>query len=56
MLRGTWYYNKEIKVENGEESAKIGTNVQTFRDFALHMSPVTRLTRLLDQILLSVRM
>ena len=47
MLRGTWYYNKEIKVENGEESAKIGTNVQTFRD---------RLTRLPDRILLSVHM
>ena len=29
MLRGTWYYNKEIKVENGVESAKIVTNVQT---------------------------
>ena len=36
MLRGTWYYNKEIKVENGLESAKIVTNVQTFRDCALH--------------------
>ena len=35
MLRGTWYYNKEIKVENGLESAKIVTNVQTFRDCAL---------------------
>ena len=23
MLRGTWYYNKEIKVENGVEGAKI---------------------------------
>ena len=32
MLRSTWYYNKEIKVENGVESAKIVTNVQTFRD------------------------
>ena len=29
-------YNKEIKVENGVESAKIVTNVQTFRDCALH--------------------
>ena len=29
-------YNKEIKVENVAESAKIVTNVQTFRDFALH--------------------
>ena len=29
MLRGTWYYNKEIKVENVIESAKIVTNVQT---------------------------
>ena len=36
MLRGTWYYNTEIKVENGVESAKVVTNVQTFRDFALH--------------------
>ena len=36
MLRGTWYYNKEIKVENGAESAKIVTNVQAFRDCALH--------------------
>ena len=25
MLRGTWYYNKEIKVENVAESAKIVT-------------------------------
>jgi len=24
MLGGTWYYNKEIKVENVVESAKIG--------------------------------
>lgn len=29
-------YNKEIKVENGVESAKIVTNVQTFRDCALY--------------------
>lgn len=36
MLRGTWYYNTEIKVENGVESAKIVTNVQTFQDCALH--------------------
>ena len=36
MLRGTWYYNKEIKVENGVESGKIVTNVQTFQDFAPH--------------------
>ena len=36
MLRGTWYYNKEIKVENVAESAKIVTNVQTFRDCAEH--------------------
>ena len=36
MLRGTWYNNKEIKVENGLESAKIVTNVQTFRDCTLH--------------------
>ena len=36
MLRGTWYYKKERKVENGVESAKIVTNVQTFRDCALH--------------------
>ena len=36
MLRGTWCYNKEIKVENVAESAKIVTNVQTFRDCALH--------------------
>ena len=35
MLRGTRYFNKEIKVENDVESAKIVTNVQTFRDFAL---------------------
>ena len=34
MLRGTRYFNKEIKVENGVESAKIVTNVQTFRDCA----------------------
>ena len=33
MLRGTRYFNKEIKVENGVESAKIVTKVQTFRDF-----------------------
>ena len=33
MLRGTWYYNKEIKVDNGVENAKIVTNVQTFRDW-----------------------
>ena len=33
MLRGTWYFNKEIKVENGVENAKIVTNVQTFRDW-----------------------
>ena len=33
MLRGTWYYNKEIKVEIGVENAKIITNVQTFRDW-----------------------
>ena len=35
MLRGTCYYNKKIKVENVAESAKIVTNVQTFRDCAL---------------------
>ena len=35
MLRGTCYYNKKIKVENVAESAKILTNVQTFRDCAL---------------------
>ena len=34
MLRGTRYFNKEIKV-NGVESAKIVTKVQTFRDWAL---------------------
>lgn len=34
MLRGTWYYNTEIKVENGVESAKIVTNVQPIRDCA----------------------
>ena len=28
MLRGTCYYNKKIKVENGTESAKIVINVQ----------------------------
>ena len=33
MLCGTWYYNKEIKVENGVENAKIVTNVQTSRDW-----------------------
>ena len=27
MLRGTWYYNKEMKVENVAESAKIVTDV-----------------------------
>ena len=31
MLRGTCYYNKKIKVENVAESAKIVTNVHTFR-------------------------
>ena len=36
MLRGTCYYNKEIKVENDAKSAKMVTNVQTFRDCALH--------------------
>jgi len=36
MLRGTWYYNTEIKVENGVGSAKIVTNVQPIRDCALH--------------------
>ena len=36
MLRGTWYYNKDIKVENVAESAKIVTNIQTFRDCALY--------------------
>ena len=36
MLRGTWYYDKEIKVENGVESAKMVTNIQTSRDCALH--------------------
>ena len=36
MLRGTWYYKKEIKAENGVESAKIVTNVQTFRHWALY--------------------
>ena len=36
MLRGTWYYKKEIKVENIFESAKIVTNVQTFRECARH--------------------
>ena len=35
MLRGTCYYSKKIKVENVAESAKIVTNVQTFRDCAL---------------------
>ena len=30
MLRGTWYYNKEIKVENGVESAKIVTKSRRF--------------------------
>jgi len=35
MLRGTWYYNKEINVENGVESAKMLTKVQTFRACAL---------------------
>ena len=36
MLRGTCYYNKEIKAENVAESAKIVTNIQTFQDCALH--------------------
>ena len=40
MLRGTWYYNKEIKVQTGVESAKIVTNVQTFGDWALHQCNV----------------
>ena len=30
MLRGTWYYNKETKVENGAESAKIVTMSRRF--------------------------
>ena len=33
MLRGSRYFNKEIKVENGVESAKIVTKVQTFQFF-----------------------
>ena len=36
MLRVTWYYNTEIKVVNGVESAKTVINVQMFRDCALH--------------------
>ena len=36
MLHGTCYDNKKIKVENVAESAKILSNVQTFRDCALH--------------------
>ena len=36
MLHVTWYYNTEIKVVNGVESAKTVANVQTFRDCALH--------------------
>ena len=36
MLCGTCYYNKKIKVKNVNESAKIVTNVHTFRDCALH--------------------
>ena len=36
MLRGTCYNNKEIKVENVAERAKIVTNVRTFRDCILH--------------------
>ena len=38
MLRGTYLSTtiQEIKVENVAESAKIVTNVQTFRDCALH--------------------
>ena len=35
-MRGTCYYSKKIKVENVAKSAKILTNVQTFRDCALH--------------------
>ena len=36
MLRSTCYYNKEIKVENVAESAKIVRNVQAFWDCAVH--------------------
>ena len=35
FLPTTIICNKEIKVENGVESAKIVTKVQTFRDCAL---------------------
>ena len=42
MLHGTWYYNKEIKVENG---VKVGTYKARLHDGGIGYRPVKYVVR-----------